>query len=285
MSRIEVHEVSKSYGQVQALDRVSTVIEPGRIYGLLGRNGAGKTTLLNILSNRIFADSGSITLDGESVVENDRAQRQFYQMSEQLLFPEEMRVRDALKWGRHFYDNWDMERAGHLLEVFGLDPKRKIHKLSTGYQSIAKAVVALCSGASFIFFDEPVLGLDANHRELFYKEMIRLYAETGCTIVLSTHLIEEAADLIEHVIILHEGQILRDEATESILASVWQISGPAEAVDAFTAGSGARILGTETLGGLKSALLDGTRPDALPENISSGKVNLQQLFIALTSKE
>ena len=282
MNSIEINGVSKSYGQIQALDGVTTTLEPGRIYGLLGRNGAGKTTLLNILSNRIFANSGTITMDGESVVENDRAQRQIYHMSEQLLFPEEIRVRDAIKWGRHFYDSWDMDRTSHLLEVFGLDPKRRIHKLSTGYQSIAKAIFALSCGAPYILFDEPVLGLDANHRELFYKEMIRLYADTGCTVVLSTHLIEEAADLIEHVIILHQGRVLRDEDSESILAKAWQINGPAEAVDQFTADSDAHVLSTESLGGLKSALLDGPRPGVLPETITFSKVNLQQLFIALT---
>ncbi len=95
---IEIKNVSKSYGQTRALEDFSVTLVPNKIYGLLGRNGAGKTTLLNAITGRVFADEGHITLDGRPVLENDQALGKIYMMSEQQLYPEKMKVKDAFRW-------------------------------------------------------------------------------------------------------------------------------------------------------------------------------------------
>ena len=111
MSGIEVRNLSKSYGSTQALNQVSVNFEKDKIYGLLGRNGAGKTTLLNIITNRLFADSGEVLLDGKPIKENDCVLSNIYMMSEKCLFPEKMRVRDVFKWPAAFYPQFDMDYA------------------------------------------------------------------------------------------------------------------------------------------------------------------------------
>ena len=161
---IVIENLSKSYGPVRALQNVSCTWEPGKLYGLLGRNGAGKSTLLSAVTQRLFPDGGSVTVDGEPIGDNDRALSKMYLMSEKLYYPETMRVKDAFRWSQAFYPNFDREFAWKLAGAFQLNTSAKVSKLSTGYSSIFKIVVALSTNAPYVLLDEPVLGLDANHR-------------------------------------------------------------------------------------------------------------------------
>ncbi len=205
---IEIKNVSKSYGATLALDNFSVTFAPERIYGLLGRNGAGKTTLLNAITGRIFADGGSITLSGQSVLENDNPLGQIYMMSEQMLYPEKMKVKDAFRWTKQFYPDFDTEYALDLAERFKLNVNKATKSLSTGYASIFKLITALATNAQYVFLDEPVLGLDANHRDLFYRVLLEKYSEKPFTAVLSTHLVEEISGLVEQVVIIKDGKLL-----------------------------------------------------------------------------
>ena len=107
MRGIEINGLSKRFDETLALDKVSLCFEPERIYGLLGRNGAGKSTLLNIITNRLFADEGAVTIDGMPALENEKAQRLVYLMSERDLYPPSMRVREAFDWSARFYPDFD----------------------------------------------------------------------------------------------------------------------------------------------------------------------------------
>lgn len=280
MSRIEVKSITKTFGEVTALKNVNVCFEDGHIYGLLGRNGAGKTTLLNLITGKMFPNGGEITMDGEPVLENDNALSKMYCMTELNLYPEKMRVKEAFRWSAAFYPRFDRDYAQKLCEKFELNPKQKVKDLSTGYSSIFKIIVALACGSEIAIFDEPVLGLDANHRELFYKELIENFSATQRTFILSTHLIEEAAALIDRVVIIKSGEIIMDDETQNVLAMGYMVSGPATAVDEFIKDK--KVLGCDTLGGLKSAYLMGVCGDA-PAGLEVGKLDLQKLFIQLTN--
>ena len=151
---IEITGVSKSFGPVAALKDVSLSIAEGKIYGLLGRNGAGKSTLLNIITNRLFADSGTVLIDGEPAAENDRALGKVYLMSEKHLYPEGMKVANVLKWSRHFYPDFDMDFALTLAEKFGLNLNKKVKALSREYSSILKIIVSLSVNVPYVLLDE-----------------------------------------------------------------------------------------------------------------------------------
>lgn len=278
---IDVQALSKSFGHTQALRNVSVTFQENRIYGLLGRNGAGKTTLLNCITGRIFPSEGSILLDGAPVKENDGALSKIYMMSEQAMYPEGMRVRDAIKHSRSFYPQFDADAALAMAEKFALDTKRKIKNLSTGYSSIFKLVIALNVNVPYLLLDEPVLGLDANHRDLFYRLLLERYTENPFCVVVSTHLIEEVSSIIEDVVIVDAGQVVRCESRESLLAGGYTVSGPAAAVDAFLAGR--ECIGADLLGGLKTAYVLGGAPDGLPDGLELSGMDLQKLFIQLTS--
>ena len=213
---IVIENVSKRFDQVQALKDVSFTLDEGKIYGLLGRNGAGKSTLLNVLTQRIFPDGGSVTVDGEPIGDNDRALSKMYLMSEKLYYPETMRVKDAFRWSQAFYPNFDREFAWKLAGAFQLNTSAKVSKLSTGYSSIFKIVVALSTNAPYVLLDEPVLGLDANHRDLFYKLLVQKYAEHPCTMVVSTHLIADVEKVLDEVLFIDRGQILLQSSVDAI---------------------------------------------------------------------
>lgn len=286
MSTIEIKNVSKAYGKTVALKDVTTTFPAGKICGFLGRNGAGKTTLLNIITNRLFADQGQVWIDGEVAVENDRAQAKIFYMTEKTLYPNDMKLRDVFKLTRGFYPQFDLAYADRLADRFKLETKKRIDALSTGYLSIFKLILTLASNAPVIIFDEPVLGLDANHRDLFYKELVAHYSAAPSTVILSTHLIEEAASLLEEVILIKEGQILLAQPVEELLQLAYTVSGSQENVDRYTAGK--KVIREETLGRFKTATVFQKRSSAEQDTLAQlgldlAPARLQELFISLTN--
>jgi ABC-2 type transport system ATP-binding protein len=286
MSTIEIKNVSKSYGKTAALKNVSATFGDGKICGLLGRNGAGKTTLLNIVANHLFADQGQVWVDGEPAAENDRAQAKIFYMTEKTLYQKDMRVREVFQLTQCFYPQFDLGYADSLAGRFKLETGKKIGGLSTGYLSIFKLVLTLASNAPVIIFDEPVLGLDANHRDMFYKELLAYYNEHPKTVILSTHLIEEAAGLLEEVIIIKEGEILLSQPVEDLLGLAYTVSGSQENVDRYAAGK--KVIREEMLGRFKAATIyqkrNGTDQAALAEmGLELSPARLQELIISLTN--
>lgn len=281
---IIIKNVTKSFGATRALNGVSLNIAEGQIYGLLGNNGAGKTTLLNIIANRLYTDSGEVLIDDEPISDNDRALGKVFSIGEQNLYPDEMRVHRALAVTKLFYPGFDLQYANELARQFGLDTKKKITALSTGYASIFRFVLALSVNTPYLLLDEPMLGLDAMHRDMFCKLLIKKYSENPCTIVISTHLIQEVANLIEHTIIIKNGHILKDMPREELLDSGYTVSGPAELVTIYI--SGREVLSVNSLGRLKTACVQGkAEPADLPAGLELGRLSLQDYFISLMNEE
>ncbi len=288
MAIIKISNLSKNYGKHRVLDNVSLTIEENKIYGLLGRNGAGKTTLLNIISNRIFQSEGSVKIDDEDVIENSSAIRKIYFMTEQDLYPEGMKIKDLFKWTKEFYKNFDMDYALALSKKFGLNINKKFKELSTGYSSICKIIITLSSGAEILIFDEPVLGLDANHRDMFYKELVQNYIDEPKTIILSTHIIEEVSEILEKVIIIKNGKILGDKEVESLLEEAYLVSGPSEKIEKYIEDK--KCINIDSIAGFKAATIIGkitheNNMQIKELNLEVSSVELQKLFIHLTGEE
>jgi ABC-2 type transport system ATP-binding protein len=286
MSIIEVKNVSKNFGKTEALKNVSVTFEPEKIYGLLGRNGAGKTTLLNIITNKIFADTGEVLVDGEKAEENDRAQAKIYFMTEKNVHPWDMKVRNGFRWAHEFNPNFNMEYAQTLAGKFKLDTGKKIKNLSSGYNSIFKSILALASGLPVIVFDEPVLGLDAAHRELFYRELLAYYSEHPKTVVIATHLIDEVAEVLEQVVILKDGKLILAKPVESVLELAYSVSGDGASVDQYTKSK--NTIREETIGKFKVATIyqkreNGDRARIQELGLETTPARLQEVFISLTN--
>ncbi len=281
---IEVENLTKQYRDVRAVDAVSFRIEQNGIYGLLGRNGAGKTTLMSLLTGQEFATSGSIRMLGQNPVENAGVLQHVSFIKESQRYPEDFRPKHVLSTAPHFFANWDAEFAERLVEDFRLPLNRRIKKLSRGQLSSIGVIVGLASRAPITFFDEPYLGLDAVARHIFYDRLLEDYAEHPRTVILSTHLIDEVANLLEHVIVIDAGRILIDENADTLRGRATTLSGMRGAVDAFAAGRD--VIHREVIGGLASVTIAGLdaggRAAATAAGLEASPVSLQQLIVRLT---
>ncbi|WP_416451431.1 ATP-binding cassette domain-containing protein [Lactococcus lactis] len=280
---LKIKEVSKIYGKNIILDNVSINIEPQKIYGLLGNNGAGKSTLLNIINNRIFSTTGKVELSGESIFDNEKSLNKIYLMSEDDLYPSKLKINSLFKLTEKFYGEFDWDLAHQMLEEFELNPSKHLNKLSTGYRSITKLIVALCVPCDYIFLDEPVLGLDANHREMFYNFLLDTYQERLRTFVISTHLIEEIYNLLERVIILDKGKIIDDNELEQLLYEAYVLSGPANEIEDLL--KDVQVLDKEVLGGATTVYIKGHITRKSLGNIKVTPMNLQDYFKKVTSRK
>lgn len=289
MGSLKCENIKKVYGKKEVLKDVNLELESGKIYGLIGRNGVGKTTLLLILSSQNPAGSGRVTLDGEDVWENEKCidricfSREISQMSG--FGQNNLKIKDYMTAASIFYPNWNRELAKELIEKFGLEPKKRISKLSKGMLSMVTIVIALASEAEYTFLDEPVAGLDVVARDQFYKLLLHEYGKSGRTFVISTHIIEEAADIFEEVIMLDRGEILLKENTQELLERAYHVSGKSEDVEAATAGL--TVYGKETMGrstGVTVLLKEGESLNG-QYPVSVQKLTLEKLFVAMCGAE
>lgn len=283
MQGIQIKNITKKYNGLTALDNVSFSFEFGKIYGFLGRNGAGKSTLINVIANRIFADEGKVLVDDVPARENMKVQEKIFCMSETDLYDKDLKIKEHFKWINRFYDSFNIDKALEISEKFNLDTDKRFKALSKGYQSIFKLTVALSLNVPYVIFDEPVLGLDANHRELFYDLLLKDYEDGERTIIIATHLIEEVANIIEEVVLIDKGKILLQESVERLLETGYSISGITKEVDDYCTGK--NVIGYDELGSLKIAYVLGEKTP-LPENsnLQISAMNLQKLFVKLTEK-
>lgn len=174
-------------------------------------------------------------------------------------------------------------KAFELSKKFNLDINKRFKALSKGYQSIFKLIIALSLNVPYVIFDEPVLGLDANHRELFYSLLLKEFENNERTLIIATHLIEEVSNIIEEVVLIDKGKILLQETVEELLEKGYSISGVAQEVDHYCEGK--NVIGYDELGGLKIAYVLGEKT-ALPQgsNLQVTAMNLQKLFVKMTEK-
>ena len=280
---LTINNLTKRYKEKPALDNVSLTLQPTTIYALLGNNGAGKSTLLNIINNRIFASSGQGLRDGERLTDNSARLRHVYLMSEDNMFPANMKVSRIFTFSEQVYGSFDWDLADRLIASFDLDTSLRFHKLSTGYRTITKLIAGLCVPVDYLFLDEPVLGLDAPHREVFYEYLMETFNTRPRTILVSTHLIEEIANLIETVIVIDHGHILLESDADTLAHAGHEIAGEQSLVDSFAASSGVKILGSKEITGHKVLYVDGTLPGEIPAGITVAPMGLQDYFIHYTT--
>ena len=278
---ISVTGLTRRYPDQVALDDVHLTIGDQTITGLLGRNGAGKTTLLRILAGQEFPSSGSVRVLGSSPAENENVLRRLVLVREDQAYPD-FKVRHALRAASFCYPNWDAGLASSLPEDFGLRPGMAIKSLSRGQRSALGITIGLAARAEVTLFDEPYAGLDAVARQIFYDRLLADYADFPRTVLLSTHLIDEAAALFENVVVIDRGRVVLDTAADGLRGMATTVSGPVLAVDSFT--QGRPVWARRTLGSQASVVMVGQvsgedRERARSLALDLTPLSLQQLVV------
>ncbi len=285
---LQCENIVKRFGKMTALSGVTVDLEQNKIYGLIGRNGAGKTTLLGILSGQNPCDEGAVTVDGMPVWENaDALERICFarELNPSTAFgPDTRKVKSLLRIARIFYPNWDEAYAQELLKQFRLDVKKPLNKLSKGMLSMVSIVIALASRAPVTFLDEPVAGLDVMMREQFYRLLLDDYIENPRTFIISTHIIDEASNVFEEVLLIDSGRLMLKENTEELRARYAYVSGKEDVV--LDAVRGMEIVHRE---GLARSLTVCVHADNVKERVAQYDVDvlpvsLQKIFVYLTER-
>lgn len=255
---ISMSGLSRRYRGQLALDNITLEVEGPVVVGLLGRNGAGKSTLMRVLAAQEHPTSGHVSVLGEPVWENDTALRQLVLVREDQEYPD-LKVRDVLRAASWFHSNWDADLAGAMIDEFELPTGRPVKKLSRGMRSALGIVIGIASRAEVTLLDEPYAGLDAVARRAFYDRLLADYAEHPRTVVLSTHLIDEAAGLMERVVLIDHGRVVLDACADDVRGGATAVTGPAANVDRFVAGR--PVWDRRLLGARQSVVMAGVLDD------------------------
>ncbi len=187
---IEIKNITKKYGDFTAIEDISFNVEKSSIYGLVGYNGAGKTTLLKTASGIFKPESGEVLFDGENVYNNGEVR------SKLIYVPDEV----------YFLKGASLERMAkfyNMTEAMGLDSKKNIGSFSKGMQRQAEVILAMSTMPKYMLLDEVFDGIDPQKRNLCRKIFIEYMAETGCSIIMSSHNLQEISDLCDHVALIN----------------------------------------------------------------------------------
>lgn len=217
---IEIKDLAFSYGKTPVLKSITTTLEEGRIYGLLGENGVGKTTLLTLLCGLKKVCSGSISTDGESPFDRTPTllQNQFYLPDEVL--PVAMKAECFAKERGAFWPNYDHSKFLEIMKEFENDPSKKMNQMSAGQLKKTYISLALACGCKYIFMDEPTNGLDIPSKTQF-RSAIMKYTSENSTIVISTHQVRDLENIIDPIIILDRQDVLLNATVEGITGRLY----------------------------------------------------------------
>jgi len=283
---VRVDHVSRRYHGVTAVDEASFALEEGRIHGLLGRNGAGKTTLMRLVTGLDRPTSGSVEVFGSDPFENEAVLRRTCFVKESQTYPD-LSVTRVLASARLLQPAWDENLARLLVADFDLPLGRRVRKLSRGMRSALGIVIGLASRAPLTLFDEPYLGLDAPSRALFYDRLLADFAEHPRTVVLSTHLIDEVANLLERVVVVDHGRVVIDAESDEVRGTAYTVVGPAGPVAEFV--SRREVVARQDVGVYSSATVRGRldepeRRHADELRLDLSPVSLQELVAHATHR-
>ncbi len=206
---VEIHQVTRQFGNKTALDNLSLTVPRGGVFGLIGGNGAGKTTLIKHVLGMLKSQLGSVRVFGFDPVQNPVGTLgRIGYLSEDRDLPNWMRVAELMRYTQAFFPNWDEAYAEELRQAFDLDSNAKIKNLSRGQRARAGLLVALAHRPELLVLDEPSSGLDPVVRRDILGAIIRTIADEGRTVLFSSHLLDEVERVADRVAIIHQGRII-----------------------------------------------------------------------------
>jgi ABC-2 type transport system ATP-binding protein len=207
---IDISQLVRRYGRVDAVDGLSLEVQPGRCYGFFGRNGAGKTTTIKCLLSLLRQTSGSVRVFGLDPAREEVAiKSRLAYVPDAVAFYPWMTVRDTLDYVAAFRSRWNHQTEGALLDQFRLNVRQKTRHLSKGQRTQLALITAICPEPELLVLDEPTSGLDPIVRREFIQTVIGAYQEGDPgrrTVFVSTHLISEFEGLIDEFTVIDRGR-------------------------------------------------------------------------------
>ena len=203
---LQIEDLSKHYGMVNALENISLSLPAGRIVGLLGPNGSGKTTLIKLIAGLMTPSSGTILIDGKPIGPETKAIVSY--LPDRIYFNENQRVSDLILLYKDFYDDFDEQTAQTILDDLNINIKKKFNTLSKGTKEKVQLALVMSRRAKLYLLDEPIAGVDPAARDYILTTIISNY-HRDATILISTHLISDVEQVLDDYLFLHNGHIIQ----------------------------------------------------------------------------
>jgi ABC-2 type transport system ATP-binding protein len=220
---IKVSNVTKSFDGFKALDSLTINVPQGAIYGLVGPNGAGKSTIIRHITGIFRQDEGDITVGGVPVYENPEIKSRIAYIPDDIYFFMQASIKDMMKFYRGVYPRFDMDRFNKMRDVFELDENRPMRRLSRGMQKQAAFWLAMSMHPDVLVLDEPVDGLDPVMRRQVWSLIMSDVAESGVTVLISSHNLRELEDICDHVGIMNQGKILLERSLSELQDNIVKV--------------------------------------------------------------
>lgn len=281
---IEVRNVVKEFDGFRALDDLNMTVPTGSVYGLVGPNGAGKSTIIRHLTGIYRQDAGEILVDGAPVFENPGVKSRIAYIPDEIFYYANASIREMMDFYRSIYPHFDAERFKKLADVFGLDPKRQMRRLSKGMQKQAAFWIAVSLRPEILILDEPVDGLDPVMRRQIWSIIMADVAENGTTVLVSSHNLRELEDVCDSVGIMNKGKIMIERSLDELQENIVKIQ--LALPDGESLPEGLDILHKSNTGRLQSLIMHGTQEEiteklqsAHPLFIDAVPLTLEEIFI------
>ena len=213
MALLEVSHVTKSYGNNRVLDDVTFKISKGKIVGLLGPNGSGKTTLIKLINDLLKEDSGSIKVEGLDL--GVETKKLISYLPDKNYLNNNMTVIELLNYFKDFYEDFRIDKAKELIGKLGLDLNQKLKTMSKGTKEKVQLILVMSRKAKLYILDEPIGGIDPAARDYIINTILTNFSNDA-SLLISTHLISDLEKVLDEVIFLKNGKVVRNGSTDEI---------------------------------------------------------------------
>ena len=232
---IEAHDLTKMYGKHIALDRANFSVQAGRIVGLIGPNGAGKTSALRAILGLTSYEGQLQVLGREPFRERAALMSDCCFIADVAVLPAWLRVDNAIDFVAGVHPRFRRDRAAALLAKTQITGKRRMRELSKGMKTQVHLALTMAIDAKLLVLDEPTLGLDILARSAFYDALVNDYMDETRTILITTHQVEEVANLLTDVLFIDKGRIVLDSSLDDIATRYAALAVAADTLDAARA--------------------------------------------------
>ncbi|MEE1281154.1 MAG: ABC transporter ATP-binding protein [Acutalibacteraceae bacterium] len=220
---IKISNISKTFGDVVALENLTIEINSGSVFGLVGSNGSGKSTLLRILSGVYTPDKGKVKIDDADITENEDIRGKCAFISDFPYFSNGSTLKEISTLYRAIYPNWSNERYEELCGMFPIDEKKRVINMSKGMQRQVALILALSTQPKYLFLDEIFDGLDPVVRQLVKKLIISAISENEMTVIIASHNLRELEDFCDHIGFMHKGGVLLEKDIDDLKLDLHRI--------------------------------------------------------------
>ena len=283
---LEAKNVVKTFDGFRALDGLTMTVPKGAVYGLVGPNGAGKSTIIRHLAGIYRQDSGEVLLDGQPVYEDPAVKRRMTVIGDDWYYFPQANIREMAHFFAGLYPAFSWERYEKLKQVFPLDEKMMLRRMSKGMQKQAAFWLTVCCMPEYLILDEPVDGLDPVMRRQVWSLLLGDVAERGTTVLVCSHNLRELEDVCDHVGILNKGRVLLERSLSDLQDNTVKLQVAYQGVTEPVLPAELNILHRSHVGRVYTYIVRGSSEDILrrmqitePVLLESIPLTLEEIFI------